>query len=93
MLAKTACFAALVASASAFSAGPALPLRQTQVCIPGLCIHPLFIRNAATAQRLGPMESLEGEGRGSRDTRGSAAARASTDEADGNEKREKGSHY
>ena len=50
MLAKTACFAALVASASAFSAGPALPLRQTQVCIPCLCSRPLFTPNAATAQ-------------------------------------------
>ena len=29
---KTACYAALVATATAFSAGPALPLRQTQVC-------------------------------------------------------------
>jgi hypothetical protein len=30
---RTAAFAALVASAAAFSAGPALPLRQTQVAV------------------------------------------------------------
>ena len=32
MLAKATCFA-LVAGAAAFSAGPAMPLRQTQVCV------------------------------------------------------------
>jgi len=32
---RTVAFAALVASAAAFSAGPALPLRQTQVSARG----------------------------------------------------------